>query len=84
MNIEYPHDIVSEKELRRRPPAEQAKYVPVNGRYLERLRSMTAEQRAGFLRQHPVTPEDIERLRRAAEKRERKASIRAALKVDES
>lgn len=72
MNANYPHDLLSETEVRKLPAAERRTYVPLPARDVEQVAAMTAEQRAAWLVEHPA---DALRLERAAEKRARRSGV---------
>lgn len=70
MDTRAPHDIVPEAVLRQLPPEVRRRFVPLPENDAERVRSMSPDERARYLAEHPA---DELRLRRAQEKRQRKA-----------
>lgn len=71
MNTERPHELVTEAELRTRPPAERRRFVPVPEAAAAELERMSEADRGRWLESHPA---DALRLARAHEKRARRAA----------
>ena len=69
MNTEYPHELIDELELLRKPAKERRKYVPVPEESARAVQEMSPEERAQWLHDHPI---DALRLARAREKRARR------------
>lgn len=72
MNIDSPHEIISEQELRKLSPAKQARYRPVPDAARLLVLQMSPKEREVWLRGQPeLTRYDRLRLQRAWDKRDR-------------
>ena len=74
MNVNYPHDLIDEMDLRKLPAREQKYYRPVPVSKVAHLQDMTPDERATWLAENLPNEADRARVLRAIAKRERKAN----------